>query len=239
MSANKNSASQSTSAQDGRRLAVLCDFDGTITRANVLESLYERFGSTQCRRATELWTENRISTQQELSLCFGTFRTTRQELESFLGSFCIDEALPGLIALCARQRWPFAIVSDGLRWYIDLILTHCGVSDIPVYANEIEFVPNGYRFRFPHFHPSSPMRGISKSAVIGTFRTMGHQVVFIGDGLSDTDALGAADWVFATGQLRDHASRSGHEVIGFHTLADVVETLGRGQLPRLKQPSQH
>jgi 2,3-diketo-5-methylthio-1-phosphopentane phosphatase len=214
-------------------VVILSDFDGTIVTANVLESLYGRFGTPLCQQATGLWDRGLISTQEELATCFGTFTATRQEMESHLETFRVEPAMHKLVRLCSKKQWAFAIVSDGLRWYVDFILKRNGFSGIDVYANDIEFLEPGYRFSFPHSDPSTPKRGVSKSAVVRTFQRLGYRVIFIGDGLSDTDTLSVADSVYAMGDLLAFAQANGINSTGVRDLADAVDALSKVELGQL------
>jgi 2,3-diketo-5-methylthio-1-phosphopentane phosphatase len=168
------------------------------------------------------WMRGEISTQQELQACFGTIKATRTEMESLLTTIPMDPAFPDFLSLCQERGYRFAIVSDGLSWCVDHVLAQHGICGITVYSNEIHFEPDGFRFSFPWYHAESPLRGVSKSALVRRYQAQGNSVVFIGDGLSDTDAVEVADVVCARAKLLQYCSKRGIQAVGFSDLSDLL-----------------
>jgi 2-hydroxy-3-keto-5-methylthiopentenyl-1-phosphate phosphatase len=54
------------------RIAVLSDFDGTLTSYNGLDILYREFGAPSYKQVVERWDRGEISTMEEISTCFST-----------------------------------------------------------------------------------------------------------------------------------------------------------------------
>jgi 2-hydroxy-3-keto-5-methylthiopentenyl-1-phosphate phosphatase len=204
------------------KIAVLADFDGTLTNVNVLETLYWKFGAPSCQEVVKRWDRGEISTMDEIYTCFSTFNATRVEMEDALRNIRVDPAIHQFLFFCRERGYPFAIVSDGLRWYIEFILKDNGIPNVTIYANEIEFVKNGFKFSFPWYDGLSPLRGVSKAKVVQSFQMKDYQVVFIGDGLSDTDAIHAADIVYARDGLLEYARLIGIVAKEFNGLSDIV-----------------
>ena len=119
-------------------------------------------------------------------------RASAGEMEEVLASVPLDPAFPAFIDLCRQRKIPFAIVSDGLRWYIEYILIRYGLRDIPIYACEIRFQNPGYSFEFPYFHPSTPLNGASKRFLVQAYSRHFQPVIFIGDGHNDMKAAEVA-----------------------------------------------
>ena len=113
----------------------------------------------------------------------------------------LDPAFPDFIDLCRRREMPFAIVSDGLRWYIEYIFSRHGLRDIPIYACEIRFQNPGYSFEFPYFHASTPLNGTSKRFLVQAYSRHYQPVIFIGDGHNDIKAAEVAGRVYARDRL--------------------------------------
>ena len=206
-------------------IAVLTDFDGTVTPQNVMDSLYTKFAGPSVRSIMQRWIRGEISTMEEVEGVFRTVTATRQEMEAYLQKFDIDPGFKPLKALCRERDYPFAIVSDGLRWYIDYILALYGVEGIKVYASDIFFMDIGYRFEYPWFDPAYPLRGVAKPMIVKDYQSKGYHVVFIGDGLSDVEAAGVADVVYAKDVLLEQARERGIEVREFRELNDVYRDL--------------
>jgi 2-hydroxy-3-keto-5-methylthiopentenyl-1-phosphate phosphatase len=215
----------STSLTQASRIALLCDFDGTISPVNVQEQLYYHFADPRTRINNERWDRGEISTKEELEGCFNSITASKEEMQSFLDTVHLDPNIHALLDYC-HNNWIFvAILSDGLKWYIDYILHLHGIENIPVYANDIFFTDRGYRFDFPWFDPSSPLRGTSKNRIIREFQQQGYFVIFVGDGLSDTDAAQCADLVFAKDYLLSYVRSENIPAHVFVNLSEVIDQI--------------
>jgi 2-hydroxy-3-keto-5-methylthiopentenyl-1-phosphate phosphatase len=215
----------STSLTQVSRIALLCDFDGTISPVNVQEQLYYHFADPTTRIINERWDRGEISTKEELEACFNSISASKEEMQTFFDTIHIDPHFPALIEYCQNKDIFLAILSDGLRWYIDYILNAHGILDIPVYANDIFFTDRGFQFGFPWFDNSSPLRGTSKNNIIRNFREQGYFIIFAGDGLSDTDAVQYADLIFAKDYLLSYVNSHHIPALQFENLLDVINRI--------------
>lgn len=207
------------------RIAVLCDFDGTATPCNVTDMLYHQFAAPSCLEMVKRWERGEIGTREEMAACFATVTASRAEMELLLNSVPLDPAFPDLLEFCQHRGYHFAVVSDGLAWYIRYILDRHGVHNVQVYANEIQFGSDGLRLSFPWYSPSSPLRGTSKLALAQRYKAEGLQVVFIGDGLSDIEVVEAADILYARASLLDYCRERHILAIPFSSLSEVLNDL--------------
>ncbi|MGD2104701.1 MAG: MtnX-like HAD-IB family phosphatase [Anaerolineae bacterium] len=205
------------------KVAVLCDFDGTATLVDVTDTLYLEFGDEVCHATLERWIKGEITTPRELEICFSRMYPRKQEMEAFIDTVPLDPGFADLVSLCRQRGYDFAVLSDGLRWYIDRILERHGFDQLTVYANEIEFLEDGVELSFPWYDPGTPMRGTSKPSIVRRYQREGCDVVFIGDGLSDTEVAGVADVLYAKERLLDHCLEHDIPAASFANLEDVVE----------------
>ena len=206
-------------------IAILSDFDETITSENILNQLYKRFASPIYKNFIERWNNGEISTQEEIEGCFATVKTNRAVMEAYLSEVNIDPGFSSLLNYCNERKTPLVIVSDGLRWYIDYILQNNNIHDVRVYANEIFFEPSGFRFDFPWFDDQNPLQGTSKKKIVLKYQQLGYAVFYIGDGLSDTGAADAADVLFSRDYLTEYARDNNVETVEFSELSDVLDHL--------------
>ena len=202
-------------------VAVLCDFDGTLTSRNVMDFLYQRFAACGMTYA-EQWEHGEISTPEEMRLTFATVHASRQEMETELAGLEVDPGLPELVGFCQERGYPLGVVSDGLEWYIRFLLQLHGAADLPVYANRLLFGRSGFRLEFPWYDKETPKRGVCKPKIVRSFRESGFKVAFVGDGLSDVDAVTEADRVYARAGLLAHCRAQGIPAIAFGSLSDLV-----------------
>ena len=203
-------------------IVVLSDFDCTITFQDVERTLITRFGDPSCLEITEKWTRGEISTMEEYASCFATISAGKLEMEAFLKGFSIDPSFPPFFQFCQDMEYKFAIVSEGLEWYIEYILQQHGFIGVDIYANRIHFESTGFRFSFPWYDPSTPLKGTSKSKIAHSYQSNGYKVIFIGDGLSDTDIALVADVVYARDELINFTQSNGIEAISYDNFADIL-----------------
>jgi 2-hydroxy-3-keto-5-methylthiopentenyl-1-phosphate phosphatase len=207
------------------KIAVLSDFDGTITTINVLNSLYGKFAAPSYKETLERWNRGEISTMEEIETVFATISASCTEMESFLDTVELDPGFLSLLKYCLETGIKFVIVSDGLVWYIEYILRHQEIQEVSVYACEIHFEGGGYHFSYPWFDPSTPLRSVSKSTIVRDYQSWGYKVVFIGDGVSDYEAAQVADIVYARDVLLEYTKDHGIQALEFSNMGDIIGDL--------------
>jgi 2,3-diketo-5-methylthio-1-phosphopentane phosphatase len=123
-------------------LKFFIDFDGTITKQDVGDALFEKFGGEQCKEFIREYHEEKISAVQcfekETAAC-GI--VNKFALDSFLDAQEIDSTFPDFIQYCRANEFQAYILSDGLDYYIHRILSRFGVGDVPVYSNTLHLEP--------------------------------------------------------------------------------------------------
>jgi len=162
---------------------------------------------------------------EEIEKIFSTVEASRQGMEAFLRTVNIDPGFKPLLGYCREKNYPFAIVSDGLRWYIDYVLNTHGIERTNVYAGDIFFEEEGFRFEYPWFDPAFPLRSTAKPVIVKEYQRRGHRVIFVGDGLSDVEAAEIADVVYAKDVLLEISRERGIEAREFEDLFDVYQDL--------------
>lgn len=203
-------------------IAVLCDFDGTITIGGVLDLIYKEFAAPSCWELVERWIRGEITTPQEIRGCFSSMKASREEMEAVIDSVSIDPCFPEFVEFCQKQGYPLAVLSDGLRWYIDYVLKRYSIEGLEIFANEIEFLADGYQISTPWYDPMTPKRGVSKPRIIENYKSEGYKVVFIGDGLSDIEAVNVADLIYARDQLLDYCKLNNISARSFLDMRDLL-----------------
>ncbi len=216
------------------KTAILSDFDGTVTPTQVLNTIYDKYAAPSYKQTLARWDKGEISTMEEVETVFKTVNSSRQDIEVFLSTVELDPGFSALRKLCVEKDYLFAILSDGFCWYIDYILNGNGVIGTKVYAGDIHFEDNGFRFSYPWYDASTPMRCTSKPTIVRDYQRHGYEVVFIGDGLSDQEVLGVADVVYAKDVLLEYALETGEQVKPFESLVEVVEDLKAGDRGKSK-----
>ena len=207
-----------------RKVFVLSDFDGTITTHNTMDTLYEIHASCGMQYVRE-WEAGKLSTMEEEKISFQHIKATRAEMEQTIDEHMVmDPDTGALIAYCRNQGYGFAIISEGQTWYIHYMLGKKNLSVDKVYGSELTFNPDGtFSMTYPYSDPRFPMRGTAKAAIIENYKKAAYFTIFIGDGKSDTDAVRAADKVYAKGHLLEYCLRNQIPGTGFEDFKGLLQ----------------
>ena len=208
---------------------VLCDFDGTITRADATDALLEAFALPAFRGWQDRWERGEITSRECLSRQVELIRADRATLIRFAADLPIDEGIITLDQRCAEQGIPLMIVSDGLDLLIETVLRRHGLSHIPAISNRLVWNGNGSpSLGFPFASPDCLIgAGTCKCAVATSGGLSLKETVYIGDGRSDRCVSTVAQQVFAKGKLREWCDLQKVAYEPFETLTDVTERLFR------------
>jgi len=189
-------------------IAVLCDFDGTITTTETLGFLFDKYAEARYEYARQ-WARGEIDMRDELRLTFNTVKASQEEMEEGLNQIEIDPGFIEFLEFGRRKGYTFAIVSDGLEWYIKYLLNRYQIHSILIYANRIYFEPDGFRFEFPWFDEETHRRGVCKPMIARAYRKHCDTLVFVGDGRSDIEIIHEADIVYSRGWLAGYCYAKG------------------------------
>jgi 2-hydroxy-3-keto-5-methylthiopentenyl-1-phosphate phosphatase len=189
-------------------IRIFSDFDGTITREDVGDALFERFGGRAALVAVEKYRAGDLSAvgcfETECAACGDV---DEGELGAFLDGREIDESFREFAAWCADAGYPLMILSDGMDAYIGHILERHGLAGVAYRANHLELrpasVPGAVRFvpSFPYTDETCDRCACCKRNHMLTMSADEDVIVYIGEGYSDRCPARYADLVFAKDDL--------------------------------------
>ncbi len=206
-------------------VVILCDFDKTATPTNVFGYIYDLFSNETCRHYRQLWRDGLISSTEEMEVCCTGITASEEEMLASLKDIELDPGLAGLVHWAEQRDFEFAILSDGLDWYIRAILERSGLYGVKIFSNQIEFTADGIRLSYPWYDPKYPHCGTSKRSIIQGYQERMIKTVFIGDGLSDFEASHVADRVYAKTDLLIYCRENSIPAVEFTTLDEVLADL--------------
>ncbi len=129
-----------------------------------------------------------------------------------------------LLSFCDNKNIEFVIVSNGLDFYIDIVLNDLGLKNIKVIAGKSEFNRNGITVRYIGPSGTELMSGF-KETYTGLYKKQGYRVIYIGNGISDIPAARLSYRVFARDDLLTHCSEAGLKCLPFDDMHDIVRGL--------------
>lgn len=208
---------------------ILCDFDGTISIEDVVDSLLHRFGHSGWRSLERDWRAGRIGSRECMAGQVDSLRMTHAELDAYLDQREIDQGFQRFVVRTRELNVPIRVVSDGLDYVIHRILARYGLDDLPLAANHLVATDSATRWQLTSpFQAGNCRSGTCKCACLAQAQSTGARTLLIGDGASDFCVAGRADFVFAKHHLVEHCCAAG---IDYAPIADFGDALAL--LPKL------
>lgn len=212
------------------RAVLFLDFDGTLTRRDVVDVILETYADPKWLLYEAAWRAGRMGSRECLRAQMSLVRVPRQQLDSLLDSIAVDEGLIDLFELCAAQKIPVHIISEGFDYCLNRILSRAlnGHRSLikSVRASHLELSARPWRTEFPYaYQCCSHGCATCKPEVMRLLNPSNAQAIFVGDGLSDRYAVESADLVFAKNDLARYCRANSIAHVEYENLAEVAAHL--------------
>ncbi len=212
-----------SSAKDNRQAAVLLDVDDTAAEQNVAELLLTRFGDPTWQDVRGRFRAGELNLKEYQEITFRNIQADVATMQEHVRSHAkFRPYFNELGVYCQANGIPFAIVSQGLDFYIEALLTREGHSQVPVYAVNTSFSGQGIAYEYRHARPGQEKQGNSKGLVVEQYQQQGYHVFYAGDGMSDFEAATKVDVLYAHRTLAQECERTN---IPFHLFTDFQDML--------------
>lgn len=212
-----------------KKVAIISDFDGTISRRDVGHHFFGTFIPDRERwlELLEQWRLGVISSRECLEGEMSLVRADQEDLDTFAGNEGLDPYFKDFVDFCDRRGIDILITSDGLDYYIERLLMRFGLGYLEFNANRLVIADGALRgIEFPHFNAMDCTRcGNCKRSHLENLRREGYFTVYVGNGYSDRCPAEHADVVLAKGELLDHCRAQGIAHILFENFRDVEREL--------------
>ncbi len=204
---------------------VFTDFDGTITRNDIGDSMLKMFGKPEeCSAAFRDTRDGKIGmTESWRRSCATVGSLSAEAFGSFVEWQEIDAGFRRFERYCAAELIPINILSDGFDMYIRHVLAREQLSHLPFFSNELVIDAGGTLTpRFPFTDSECVMCANCKRNHLLTKSRDENVIVYIGNGYSDRCPSKFADVVFAKGSLLTFCERENITCHRFETFDDVL-----------------
>jgi 2-hydroxy-3-keto-5-methylthiopentenyl-1-phosphate phosphatase len=202
-------------------MALLIDYDGTISQVDVSEQILERFFRGNWHEDDQEYVSGLIGSRTFFERQMPRFAATYEEVVTFAESQPHDRAFAGFVRRADELEIPLEVVSDGLGFFIGAALERLGVPHLTTVTATTRFENGKALMTFPNGHPEGLVCGTCKRNRVLAHQAAGRMVVFVGDGESDLYAAAHADVIFAKGTLPAFCDRFGWPYARWSTFDDV------------------
>lgn len=207
-----------------RNFKIYIDFDGTITKKDIGEHMFLKFGDAEeSKNIIQKWLDNKLTSQQVwIKLCETVKDFNETEFDKFLNEIEIDPYFNNFVSYAKEHKLNLFILSDGLDLYIDKVSKKENFFDLPIYCNKLEIDDNGNLIpQFPYTDEECNLCANCKRNHILNSSGEDDITIYIGDGWSDTCAAGFCDFIFAKKSLLKYCEQNGLPYYPFETFEDV------------------
>ena len=208
-----------------KRLAVFCDFDGTVSRRDVGYNIFNRFSGGRNNDLLPDWKSGRMTSREILTQEAEMSPVTAEELYPYLDTFDLDPGFPSFVARLKQERIDLFLVSDGFDLYINYLLRRHDLNHLHLITNHGRLEDGYIKIEFPHVNRECKKCGSCKGERIREYRAH-HDgpvyAVFIGDGFSDACGAEEADLVFAKKDLERYCRINNIDCVAYDDFFDVT-----------------
>ena len=209
-------------------IAVLCDFDETAAEQNVAHLLLHRFGDGRWQHLQRQFQEGKIRPKDYFEWPFTNIKAGREAMQSHVREQ--GHLRGGFVELanyCREQGVELAIVTHGLDFYVEALLEQAELQWVPSYAVHAHFTDNGIQYEYRYTREECQEYGNCKCSIVDGYKSRGHQVFYVGDGVTDLCPARQADLVFARSRLLEKCRAEGLAHTELRDFSDVLTELER------------
>jgi len=204
-----------------------CDFDGTVTKEDVIDRVLEKFADPPWLEIEQSWVNGEIGSRDCLAMQTKLIRANVRDLFDFLESIHVDETFVDFARYCRDRGFEIVILSDGIDVFIKSILERYGVHGIRIYSNSLGATDGRYEMHFPHFRKDCLSKsGICKCKIMEELSSPRSINILVGDGRSDFCIARKADLTFAKSELLDFCRAEKIPHMDHREFADITRWLG-------------
>lgn len=206
-----------------KKLIFFIDFDGTITRQDVCNTMVKTFAREGWAELNSLWEEGALSTRDCAQATLDLMTVLPGELEDFFMQMEIDPTFPAFLKWAEEEKHPVYILSDGYANYIEPILKKAGIQ-IEYYANFMQY-QEGWHIHTPHLNTECGKCGVCKKGKIEELADAESIKIYIGDGYSDLCPARYCEIVFAKQTLAKLCLQEGIPFFYYQDFAEILHKM--------------
>jgi 2-hydroxy-3-keto-5-methylthiopentenyl-1-phosphate phosphatase len=208
-------------------MIIQIDFDGTIITNNISRLIREKFATGDWERIEQIYLQGHLTVEQSNRLQFTFVKERKERLQDFaVDHINLRAGFVEFTHYCQIMGIPLVIVSSGLDFYIEAILTSIGIVDLEYHCGQALLSKDGIEVSYKDPDGNITDEGF-KQKFLMSLKEQNNKVTYIGDGLSDLEPACAADHVFATGHLHTLLSINSIKHYPFSSFCEILDRIKR------------
>jgi 2,3-diketo-5-methylthio-1-phosphopentane phosphatase len=211
-----------------KQFKIFMDFDGTISKIDVGDELFRKFGKEELtNKIIDDLLNDRISSRECWTrLCEGVDSINKNDLDEFILGVEVEPSFHQFVKYSNEHNFDLFILSDGFDYYINKILNREGLKQLKVYSNSLSITEEGVLVpSFPFLNENCKSTANCKRNHIIEHSGESDHTVFIGDGNSDKDPIEYVDFIFAKDDLLKYCEKQRITYFPFNDFIDIINRL--------------
>jgi len=211
---------------------IFVDFDGTITKTDVGDAIFKKFGKEdEVEKIIKGLLNDEIAARDcWIMLCNSVDKISVDKLNKLIDSFETDPKFHDFKSFCEEQsgdrRIDFYILSDGFDYYIERIFKREELQGLKIFSNHLIITEEGKLIpHFPYYDSSCTTSANCKRNHIINNSADDDFTIYVGDGNSDKYTAQFCDFIFAKDGLLKFCERERISYFPFNDFSDVVKKL--------------
>jgi len=205
----------------GKIDAIYCDFDGTITKKDSVNTFFEKHTGDKWLESEKLWIEGKISSRENAIIQVGLLKNVSQkQLDDYINEIEIDDYFLDFVDYVKSKNIKLTILSDGFDLFIQKVLERYNLS-IPYYANKLIYKDGEFSIKFPYYNEKCD----KKAGMCKCQKVKENSFYYIGDGTSDLCIATKADFLFASKKLHQYCKENNIQHSHFTSFRNIIDVL--------------
>ena len=202
--------------------SIYCDFDGTITKNDTVNTFFEKYANPKWIEYEKLWIEGKITSQENAVRQVELLpEITEKQLSEYIDTIEIDDYFLEFLEFIKSKNINFTILSDGFDLFIQKTLEKYNIKHVKFFANHLVYKNNRFHIEFPYHNKKCDIgAGMCKCDKVKE-----KKICYIGDGTSDLCIAKKADLLFATKKLQKYCEKKLINHYQFKSFRNIIEIL--------------
>lgn len=214
---------------------IFSDFDGTITKRDVIVMIMEKFASPGWQAIKDnILYKRTIKLKEGVEQLFSLIESKKKKeiIEFVKKETKIRSGFEEFLSFCNKEKIEFNVISGGLDFFVEAVLEEFK-DKLTIYCNLADFSKDKIKIDYKYLPKICSLCGdcgCCKIEIIEKYPSDQYTKVLIGDSLTDLAASKVVDLVFARGDLIKYLREENISFIPYNDFFEVKEKLVQSQL---------